>query len=325
MPVLPLLHFGAYAASAGLDESAEAALYKGIEALGAAGLEVPFTGKLHPRDEGWLTAQIRPDWTIVLTILPGEMDRLAKDKHFGLASADEGGRARALDFAESARLAVERLNKSLGRAAVIAVQVHSAPRLGGSGAKSSLEKLAASLSDLRARDWSGARLLLEHCDAAVPDHAPDKGFLRIEDEVMAAKLSAGKTPLSMSINWGRSAVETRSAAGPVSHIERAVQADLLGALFFRGRSVPCRVRRVAGLARSVLDVIAGVPADAPGRARGPRGGGPAADRGPQTADQARRPERGGTSRRDLRGRRGSRPIAVAGLGPSGPRRGRRRM
>lgn len=228
-----MIHVGAYAASAGLDDAGEDALYEGIAALGAAGLEQPFDGVLH-RDEGRLFSRIRPSWSVVLTILPGEMRLLAGDKHFGLASADKDGRSRALEYAESARLAVERLNKALGRRAVTAVQVHSAPRLGGSGAKSSVDRFAESLSELRARDWRGARLLVEHCDAAVPGRECDKGFLRIEDDVLAAKLSSGKTPLGLSINWGRSAVETRSAAGPLAHIERASQAGLLEALFFSG-------------------------------------------------------------------------------------------
>lgn len=229
-----MIHVGAYAASAGLDAEAEGSLYAGLEALGVAGLEQPFDGKLHGRDEAWLTAQIRSSWSLVLTLLPGEMQRLAGDKHFGLASADASGRARALDFAEQARRAVETLHKTLGRRAVIAVQVHSAPRLGGSGAKSSVERFAASLTDLRARDWQGARLLVEHCDAAVRDQECDKGFLRIEDDVLAAKLSKGTTPLGVSINWGRSAIETRSPWGPVEHVERAAQAELLEALFFSG-------------------------------------------------------------------------------------------
>lgn len=228
------MHIGAYAALAGLDEAAEAEFYKGLADIGVAGLEQPFTGQLHRRDDGWLMAQIRPAWTLVLTTLPGTMDRLKDDIHFGLASADKDGRARALDFAEEARHAVAQINKSLGRPAVRAVELHSAPRLGSSGAKSSLEGFASSLSDLRARDWSGASLLVEHCDAAVPDQAPDKGFLRIEDDVLAAKLSQGKTPISVAINWGRSALETRSAGGPLEHIRRAVQAKMMGALFFSG-------------------------------------------------------------------------------------------
>lgn len=228
------LHVGLYAASAGLDASAESELYQGLEDLRVAGLEQPFTGRLHPRDDGWLLDQIRPSWTLVLTTLPGTMDRLKDDARFGLASADEDGRKRALDFVESARRTVEHLHKFLGRTVVKAVEIHAAPRLGGSGAKSSLESLAASLTDLRGRDWSGAKLLLEHCDAAVAGRTPDKGFLTINDEVAAVKLSSGETPLAVSINWGRSALETRSADGPLEHASRALQADLLGALFFSG-------------------------------------------------------------------------------------------
>ncbi|MDD5302924.1 MAG: DUF4862 family protein [Elusimicrobia bacterium] len=228
------IHVGAYAASAGLDEESETALYAGLAGMGIAGLEQPFYGTLHRRDEGWLIGQIRPDWSLVLTLLPGFFDLMNDDRHYGLASADADGRKRALDFAESARRAVEKLHRALGRRAVRAVMVHSAPRLGGSGAKSSLERFADSLTELRGRDWQGATLLVEHCDAAVPGQAPDKGFMRIEDDVMAIKLSGGKTPTALAINWGRSAVEARSAEGPIEHLRRAAQAELLGALFFSG-------------------------------------------------------------------------------------------
>lgn len=227
-------YVGAYAASAGLDQAAETELYHGLAELRIAGLETPFTGRLHPRDDGWLLDQIRPEWTIVLTLLPGEMDRLAQNKHFGLASADRDGRAAALDFAESARRTVEHLHKFLGRPVVRAVQIHSAPRLAGSGAKSSLERFSDALTDLRGRDWSGAKLLVEHCDAAVPEHAPDKGFLSVADDVLALKMSKGRTPIALSINWGRSAVESRSAQGPLDHLARAAQSGTLGALFFSG-------------------------------------------------------------------------------------------
>lgn len=228
------IHVAAYAASSGLEAAGEAALYAGLADLGIAGLEQPFFGSLHRRDEGWLIGQIRPDWSLVLTTLPGTMDRLNGNKHFGLASADPDGRRRAVDFIESARLAVVNLHIALGRRAVRAVQVHSAPRLGGSGAASSLEGFVQSLTDLRGRDWQGARLLVEHCDAALPGRTPDKGFLRIEDDVLAVKLSQGATPAAVAINWGRSALETRTAEGPLVHIARAVQAELLGGLFFSG-------------------------------------------------------------------------------------------
>lgn len=228
------IYVGAYAASAGLDERAEGELYKGLAAMNIAGLEQPFFGTLHRRDEGWLISQIRPDWTLVLTTLPGTMDKLAGDKHFGLASRDQGGRMRALDYMESARRAVEKLNGALGRRAVRAVLAHSAPRLAGSGAASSIESFSNSLSELRARDWQGAVLLAEHCDAGAAGGKSDKGFLSIEDDVLAVSLSAGATPAGVAINWGRSALETRTAEGPLGHIARAVQAELMGGLFFSG-------------------------------------------------------------------------------------------
>ena len=216
------------------DRAAESALFDGLARLELAGLELPYDGRLHARDEAWLIGRLRPEWRFILTLLPGTMDRLKDDKNFGLASADAGGRRRALDFAEDARRAVERLHGRLGGRAVAAVAIHSAPRLGASGARSSLEAFAGSLTDLRGRDWGGAELLVEHCDAAVPGHAPDKGFLRLEDECAAIGLSSGPTPARVLINWGRSAVETRSSDGPREHLRRAREAGLLSGLFFSG-------------------------------------------------------------------------------------------
>ncbi len=226
----------AYALISGLDDAGETALYDGLASMDIAGLEQPFfaDARLHPRDDAFLLERLRPEWSLVLTLLPGTMGKLAQDRNFGLASVDEGGRKRALDFCESARRTVEHLNKYLGRPAVAAVQVHSAPKLGGTGALSSLEAFQESLDNLRARDWSGAKLLVEHCDAAVGGHPPEKGFLRIEDEAIAVKRSRGRTPVGLAINWGRSALETRSLEGPIQHIGRASQSETLGALFFSG-------------------------------------------------------------------------------------------
>ncbi|MFI5347656.1 MAG: DUF4862 family protein [Elusimicrobiota bacterium] len=231
------IYLSSYAAAspaAPWDRNAEAALFEGFGGMNLAGLELPFYGSFHAHDDGWLIDQLRPDWRFVLTLLPGTMNRLKDDRHFGLAGANADGRRRALDFAEDARRAVAALNARLGRKAVAAVEIHSAPRLAGSGARASLEAFAQSLTDLRGRDWDGAELLVEHCDAAVPAHAPDKGFLRIEDECAALNLSSGPTPARMTINWGRSAIETRSAEGPLEHIRRAREAGLLAGLFFSG-------------------------------------------------------------------------------------------
>jgi hypothetical protein len=215
------------------DPAAEAALLAGLSRLDLAGVELPFHGSLHRRDESWLLERLDPRWRIVLTLLPGTMDRLAQTPGFGLASADEAGRARALGFAAEARAAVARLRERLGHAAVAAVVVHSAPRL-GSGARSALEAFADSLTRLRALDWGGAELLVEHCDAFTPARPPDKGFLAVEDECAALRLSSGPTPARVLVNWGRSALEARGADGPPAHLRRAREAGLLAGLFFSG-------------------------------------------------------------------------------------------
>lgn len=216
------------------DRDGEAALFEGLSRLDLEGLELPYYGRLHAHDDGWLLDRLRPQWRFVLTLLPGTMDRAKNDARFGLASVDADGRRRALDFADSARRTVEHLNRFLGRPAVAAVAVHSAPRLGAPGVQSSLERFADSLTALRGEDWSGAELLVEHCDAAVAAHPGDKRFLRVEDECVAVRSSRGKTPARMLINWGRSAVETRSAQGPIDHLRRAREAGVLAGLFFSG-------------------------------------------------------------------------------------------
>ncbi|TPW21611.1 MAG: UDP-N-acetylglucosamine pyrophosphorylase [Elusimicrobia bacterium] len=211
------------------DPAAETALYDGLAALGVAGLEQPFFSGLHRHDEGFLLGRLRPEWNIVLTVLPGTMDRMREDSAFGLASADGDGRKRAVGFMASALRAVERLNARMGRRAVRAVAVHSAPR-----PTPSWERFAESLTELRSWDWMGATLLVEHCDAARPDGAHDKGFLRLPDEVSAVRGSAGRTPAACSLNWGRSALEGRSERTPLEQAAALRASGLYGGLFFSG-------------------------------------------------------------------------------------------
>jgi hypothetical protein len=184
---------GAYAASP--DLSLEPAYYEGLRALPfITGLEIPFYGK--PIGDGLLD----PRWNNVLTCIPGVMLELAQNPAFGLASGDEAGRQAALAFTERARQAVHGLNRHFGRAVVRAVEIHS------------------------------ARLSVEHC--RVPGHAPAKSFLALGEEIAALRQSQGATPAGILINWGRSAIEGRDAAGPYAHLKLA--GDLLDGLMFSG-------------------------------------------------------------------------------------------
>ena len=191
-------------------------------------MEHPFTGPLHQWDERWFLDSVGPGWSFLFTCIPGTMERMAREPRFGLASDDEGGRRAAVAFIGEARAQAARLNDALRRRAVSGVALHSAPRRGAPGVSSSPTALRRSLEEIASWDWSGAELLLEHCDAWVSAHPPDKGFLGLDDELAAC---AG-LPVRALINWGRSAIETRGAAGPLEHLARC--RGRLGGLIFSG-------------------------------------------------------------------------------------------
>src|SRR5262245_54721227 len=114
---------GAYAASPcteAWNAALESELFDGLDRAGfVGGLELPFSGAVHAHDADWLTRSVRPDWSIVLTCIPGTMERLSRDPEFGLASSSDDGRRRALEFHRAAREAVEALERGLGRRVVI--------------------------------------------------------------------------------------------------------------------------------------------------------------------------------------------------------------
>lgn len=236
-------YLGAYAASpnhSGWDATLEAAYYNELKLLpNLQGLEHPFLGKLHLHDDDWFLNNVSPQWDYVFTCIPGIMNALAENADFGLASANEQGRAAALDFMQQAREAIVKLNQHSGRQAVKAIMIQTAPAR--NKADSSADALALSLATMLQWDWQGARILIEHCDAYLPAQQPSKGFLSLADEIAVVKqlnttLPATQLPLGIVINWGRSVFETRRVEGAVEHIQAAQQAGLLSGLMFSGVS-----------------------------------------------------------------------------------------
>lgn len=230
---------GAYAAAPktpGYDPALEGRYFAALRALeGVRGLELPFYGTLHPHDVAALLANLKPEWSYVLTGLPGTMDALSRDPHFGLASHSTAGRTAALDFCRRLREAAAALNGRFGRPVVEAVELHSAPRRGPTGVGASSEALADSLREIRGWDWGGARLAVEHCDAWVARQPPQKGFLPLEGECEAlAATEAAPTPAGIIINWGRSAIEGRSPDTPLAHLRAARTKGLLCGLMLSG-------------------------------------------------------------------------------------------
>ena len=189
------------------------------------GLEVPFTGGAL----AWPAAAAR-GWVAVATDIPGTVQRNATDPAFGLASADEDGRGRALAFAGELRDAVAAL--SARGTTVRAVELHSAPHRAGDP-----DALTRSLTELAGWDWSGAQLLIEHCDADSDTHVPEKGYLSLDAELaVLRRLADAGVPVGCGLNWGRSAIEGRSPDTALEHVRTAVASGLLRCLMFSGVS-----------------------------------------------------------------------------------------
>jgi hypothetical protein len=222
---------GAYAAAPPTREDGAQFYARLRDAPGIAGLEVPCgeDGALSaPGGESWLVDQRSRAWTLTITALPATMAALAERPEVGLASNVESGRVKALRLIARIRDTVERLATVHG-VEVPAVLVHSAPRVRAS--PSALEK---SLREISSWGWSKTRIVLEHCDAGREGRSAAKGFLELsaELEILRSDPQLG----AALVNWGRSAIEARTADGPLRHVTDCRAAGLLYGVVFSGAS-----------------------------------------------------------------------------------------
>lgn len=204
----------------------ETAWYQALAAESAiTGLELPFAGTLHPGGVDRMFELLPPHWRNVVSDIPGTDRASRADRRYGLASEDEEGRSAAIADVRVLHGEVRRL-----AGLVSAVEVHSAPTGGTADA------LARSLTQIGSWDWGEAALCLEHVDAATPDHPAEKGYLSLDDEIRAVARATEQTgvPIRQSINWGRSAIEGRSARTPAEHVAALREAGTLGGLIFSG-------------------------------------------------------------------------------------------
>ena len=127
------LLLGAYA-MAPADPGAEEIFYAGVADLGVRGLEMPLPLEGAPSlESSWIERNVRPAWDLLVTCIPAVMGRLGSGEAYGLASADEAGRVRAVGDVARARDLALRLADAHGRRRVVAILVHSAPGpVGGS-------------------------------------------------------------------------------------------------------------------------------------------------------------------------------------------------
>ncbi|APT83919.1 DUF4862 family protein [Corynebacterium aquilae] len=206
------------------------------------GLEVPFPGQLRDEDSrdflgGLMSGRFNRS---VLTPIPGTMVSMWEDPSFGLASPDEKGRARAVEFLREVHHVLQQMHARYGHLFDY-VALHSAPKN-----TCTPEAFAASIEEISGWDWGATQLVIEHCDektsttdaeglspdGVVRTHEPEKGFLLLEDEIALAR----QFGLRVSLNWGRSAVGSRGAVVPNQHIAQAADAGVLAGVLFSGAS-----------------------------------------------------------------------------------------
>ena len=209
------------------DRHGAAALYTALADLGwVDGIELPFREALDAPTP-WLAEQLAGRFTqCVVTAIPGTMGRAGADPAFGLASPDDDGRNQALAYTRSLLEAVDRLHEAAGQQVVTRVELHSAPHH-----QADAEAFHASLSEL-AEDFSSQSLgmIVEHCDAESGVGPSEKAFLPLSQEISACR----DTPALITVNWGRSVIETHDPATPESHVRELVEAGLLGGVMISG-------------------------------------------------------------------------------------------
>lgn len=217
---------GAYAALP-TERPAQEDFYTALAETGwVTGIEIPFPG-VFPTDLEWLANQLKGRFPhSVITAIPGTMGRLSTDKTFGLASTDTDGRAAALGFTKEILETIDQLHQVAGEKIVSGVEIHSAPSV-----NAEKEAFARSLQTLSNQfDAAGLNLIIEHCDAYNPAVPGEKRFLTVTDEIWAARDSLAK----ITVNWGRSVVETHDPHAPETHLSEIKEAGLLAGLMFSG-------------------------------------------------------------------------------------------
>jgi len=201
------------------------------------GLEVPFWGdEIHWFGSDFLLNIIKPEWDNVLSCIPGTMGALEKKPHFGLASDDKQGRIEAVAMQKRANLMLHRMNERYGRKSIIAVQMVTGPSVPVDGVSSSKASFLRSMEEILSWDWGGAKLVIEHADASIPNQPFDKGFFTLNDEIELLENLSNDYNLGVTINWARSAIEGRSSEKPIEHLKLVSQHEMLSGLMFSGVS-----------------------------------------------------------------------------------------
>lgn len=231
---------GVYATLAkGIEASEQDLVYEALRSHPhVRGFEIPFADPWTDAELAQLAARIGNESEVVLTTIPGLFRRGVEHSGFGPASLDEDGRRGAVDFLRQAWEAHSRLGEIIGPERIRAVSVASSPQRSSWSGTGGGTRLAESLTEVLSWGWSGSRVIVEHCDALTPGRQAAKGYLSLQEEILAVgrvNADAGVGAM-VGVNWGRSAIEGRGASMVRDHLHAAIEAGLLGELMFSGCS-----------------------------------------------------------------------------------------
>ncbi|MEJ5927991.1 DUF4862 family protein [Corynebacterium sp. H128] len=229
MTSIPEYIVGAYAAMPTTQVESEQ-FYNALADSGfVTGIEVPWLGTAFAPDPdwGWLAEQLSGRFRgCIVTAIPGTMKTLGNNPLFGIASGDPTGRAEGVTFATQVLQKAAQLNEATGEQTISRVAVHSAP------SRTPLcNALSESLAELVPIATSlGLTLIVEHCDAHDGIGPGEKEFLTLEEEIAAC--ADTKTPIT--INWGRSVVESHDTDQPTKQVNQLRESGLLGGIMCSG-------------------------------------------------------------------------------------------
>lgn len=227
---------GAYALE-GENQQQRLELIQKIMGLGlCTGLEIPIFSNLYKEDASWLWSELGANTSNVFTMITATMEAIEENENFGLASQNDEGRDLSLKMLASVRDIVAKLNREHNQR-IFAVEIQSAPQM--KSEPETREAFTESLLEIASWDWSGAAICVEHCDAFTTQHTPAKGFLTLDDEVSAvlkAREAQSRTPVGITLNWGRSAIELRDGAAVNDHISHCREANVLYGLMYSSAS-----------------------------------------------------------------------------------------
>ena len=214
------------------DEAVETPYFQALAAdPRVIGIEVPCLLDREAYPITWLKKNVPEHWSINLTSLPAVMQLAASNPKAGLAATSGIDRKIAVELIQKMQCYAEELQQAFERTVVKSMNLYSSPQNSAACQQGSKEALQRSLTEVKKMNWDGIALNLEHCDAVASSHAPDKGFLSLDDEIKVLEAVGG---IGLIFNWGRSAIEAHSADGPLRHLRQALSHHLLRGFVFSG-------------------------------------------------------------------------------------------